>query len=66
MSEMIVVECDYEDGNCIERFSGFSMTASESCRKKYLENEGWLVRDDKHYCPLHHSTIVEKKAESGE
>ena len=53
MSEMIVVECDYLDGKCLERFEGFSMTASTEAKKNYLQDEGWFVRDNKHYCPAH-------------
>ena len=56
MSEMIIVECDYKDGECSERFEGFSMTGStDSSRRKYLQKEGWSVNNDEgnHYCPKH-------------
>ena len=53
MSEMIIVECDYKDGECLERYEGFSLQANESFREKNLKEAGWSLQDDKHYCPLH-------------
>ena len=53
MSEMIIVQCDHGDGECNVRFEGFAMNAVEGFRQQYLHLEGWLIRDDKHYCPLH-------------
>ena len=54
MSEMIIVECDYKDGECSERFEGFNPSASESAKQDMLQQDyGWLVIDGKHYCPKH-------------
>ncbi len=60
MSEMVVIECDYGDGECLERFEGFNLRATDRERQDYLRQEkGWLVQDGKHYCPLH-KTEIEK------
>ena len=53
MGEMIVVECDYGDGECLERYEGFSMHADRWFRSRMLIKNGWTVVDDKHYCPKH-------------
>lgn len=53
MSEMIVIQCDYLDGKCSERFEGFSMTSSIRDRESYLQDEGWFAQGDRHYCPAH-------------
>lgn len=58
MSEMIIIECDYEDGGCLERFEGFTLLSSKGSRNDILKQAGWLVRDDEHYCPLHKEQVL--------
>jgi len=53
MSEMIIIECDHEDGECSERFEGFALNATDKFKQNHLQEEGWLAQDDKHYCPKH-------------
>jgi hypothetical protein len=53
MSEMIVIECDYKDGECLERFAGFVVEITDRAKKEHLNKIGWLIREGKHYCPLH-------------
>lgn len=61
MSEMIIVECDYKDGECLERLEGFQLTASERFRHHFLRNEGWLVVGEKHYCPKHKEQALKEQ-----
>jgi len=61
MSEMIVVECDYQDDECAERFEGFSLPTSDRFKQYYLQKKGWLCKDGKHYCPLHRAIEGESK-----
>lgn len=59
MSEMLIVECDYKDGECLARFEGFNTETSDTVRNKMLEEDyGWLVRDGKHYCPSHKEQAI--------
>ena len=53
MSEMIIIQCDYKDGECNERFEGFGLNTTDSYREQYLIKSGWFVQDDRHFCPLH-------------
>lgn len=60
MSQMIIIECDYMDGECLKRFEGFTVNASDEAKNKILEEDyGWLVRESKHYCPIHKKQILE-------
>ena len=53
MSEMIVIECDYKEGECLERSEGFALSSTDIFRRDYLLKKGWLVQNNKHYCPQH-------------
>ena len=57
MSEILIIECDFEDGDCTERFDGFSSSASNIFKRGHLLKAGWFISDDKHYCPAHKEAI---------
>ncbi len=61
MSEILIIECDYGDGECLERFDGFMPNIDDTFRKSHLHIEGWLVQDDKHYCPKHKEQALKEK-----
>lgn len=64
MSEMIIIQCDYKDGECLERFEGFLLTDDNAIfRNKYLSKKGWLVQDSKHYCPEHKEQALKAEKE---
>ncbi|KKL72385.1 hypothetical protein LCGC14_2085410 [marine sediment metagenome] len=58
MSEMVIVECDYRSGECLERFEGFRIEITDRAKHECLTKRGWLVRDGKHYCPKHREQIL--------
>lgn len=57
MSESIVIDCDYGNGECFERFDGFRITASMNTRDEILESQGWAIVDGDHFCPKHAKEI---------